>query len=102
MPAMRSARRPARRRRTHAHGKGDIEAVTRRREARLLAIQVLVADGVLPGDEGPAHERAAREREAREGVDGHVGGALVAAVLGGALVKVAVPTQPGEGAIGHA
>jgi len=51
---------------------------------------------------GPAHERAAREREAREGVDGRCVGRLVAAVIGGALVEVAVPAQPGEDAIAHA
>jgi hypothetical protein len=47
-------------------------------------------------------ERAAREREACKGVDECLRGRLVAAVLRGALVEVAVPAQSGEGAIGHA
>jgi len=45
-----------------AHGTVDVEAVARRREARLLAVQVFVTS-VLAGGEGPAHERAAREAQ---------------------------------------
>src|SRR5262249_8339728 len=82
-----------------AHRALDVEAVVRRREARLLANHVLLGGGALLGEDGPAHERAAREREAREGVDGGVGSGLAAAVLGEALVEVAVTAQPDEGAI---
>jgi hypothetical protein len=84
-----------------AHRAVDVEAVVRRREARRLAVQVFVA-GALFGSKGPAHERAAPEREAREGVDGRVGGRLVAKGLGGALVEVLVPAQPDERPIVHA
>lgn len=75
----------------------DLEADVRRREARLLAVQVLA--GVLPGREGPAEEGAACEREARQGVDGRLRGRLVAAVFRAALVEVAVLAQPDDGAI---
>jgi hypothetical protein len=83
-----------------AHRAVHVEAVARRRKAWLIAVQVLV--GALLGNKGSADERATPEREAREGVDECLRGRLVAAVLRGALVEVAVQAQPGEGAIVHA
>lgn len=41
--------------------------------------------------EGPADELAPRERESGEGIEGRVFVARVAALVGGALVEVAVP-----------
>lgn len=73
-----------------AHRAEHVEAVVPRGEARLLAVQVLVRT---------VEERAACEREAREGVDGRVCGRLVTAVFHGRVAEAAVPAQPDEGAL---
>jgi hypothetical protein len=81
--------------RCDAPGAVPIEAVVPRREARLVALEVLA--GALAGRAGPAEERACREREGGEGIDGRLRRRVVAALLHGALVEVAALVKPGEG-----
>jgi hypothetical protein len=57
----------------------DVEADAHCRETSLLAIQVLVVRSFRR--EGSAEERAARERDTREGIDGRRLACLVATLL---------------------